>query len=93
MRKSTYSAECADYVLCFGGLCTVLSDVSENKYSFASLFLSLAVAVTNEFIRSFLDKTSLASDILMDFHGAIIGFLYCSQIQRLFGEKEINVSS
>ena len=38
------------------------------------LFYTLSVAVTDEFIQSFFDRTSLVSDVLIDFAGALLGF-------------------
>lgn len=39
------------------------------------LFLSMSVAVTDEFIQSFSDRTSCLKDVLIDFSGACGGFL------------------
>ncbi len=38
------------------------------------LFYTLAVAVTDEFIQSFFERTSQVSDVLIDFSGALLGF-------------------
>ena len=38
------------------------------------LFYVLSVAVTDEFIQSFSDRTSSVKDVLIDFSGALIGF-------------------
>ena len=38
-----------------------------------SLFGILSVAVVDEFIQSFSDRTSLVADILLDFGGAVTG--------------------
>ena len=41
----------------------------------SALFYVLLVAVLDEYIQSFSDRTSLVGDILLDFSGALIGFL------------------
>ena len=45
------------------------------KYYSMTLFYVLAVAVIDEHIQSFSDRTSSTSDILLDFAGAVIGML------------------
>ena len=40
-----------------------------------SLFGILMVAVIDEYIQSFSDRTSLVADILLDFSGAVVGLL------------------
>ena len=45
------------------------------KYYSMTLFYVLAVAVIDEHIQSFSDRTSSTSDILLDFTGAVIGML------------------
>lgn len=40
---------------------------------FFPLFTTLAVAVTDEFIQSFFDRTSAVKDIVLDFSGACVG--------------------
>lgn len=48
-----------------------------------SLFLILSVAVIDEFIQSFSDRTSLVADILLDFGGAVVGLLVTIAIVRV----------
>lgn len=43
------------------------------KLLFCGLFGTLAVAVADEYIQSFTGRTSLVSDVLIDFTGALIG--------------------
>lgn len=38
------------------------------------LFISLFVAVADEFIQSFTDRTSAVADVLIDFSGSLFGF-------------------
>ena len=48
-----------------------------------SLFGILMVAVIDEFIQSFSDRTSLVADILLDFSGAVVGLLLTVAVFRL----------
>lgn len=47
------------------------------KYFGYGLFFVLSVAVTDEYIQSFSDRTSSVKDVLIDFTGAVIGFCIC----------------
>ena len=48
------------------------------KYFGYGLFCVLAIAVTDEYIQSFSDRTSSVKDVLIDFTGALIGFVICT---------------
>ncbi len=48
------------------------------KYLGYGLFSVLAIAVTDEYIQSFMDRTSSVKDVLIDFTGAMIGFVICT---------------
>lgn len=48
-----------------------------------SLFGILMVAVIDEYIQSFSDRTSLVADILLDFGGAVVGLLLTVGVARL----------
>lgn len=50
------------------------------KYLGYGLFYVLAVAVTDEYIQSFSDRTSSVKDILIDFTGAMVGFCICAVV-------------
>ena len=74
VRKGAHLAE-----FCLLGI-TVISVVLAVgfKYFGYGLFFVLAVAVTDEYIQSFFDRTSSVKDILIDFTGAMIGFVICA---------------
>ncbi len=44
------------------------------------LFYLLSVAVTDEYIQSFLDRTSLVSDVILDFIGCIVGVVISATV-------------
>lgn len=48
-----------------------------------SLFGILMVAVIDEYIQSFSDRTSLVADILLDFSGAVVGLLLTIAVAKL----------
>lgn len=74
VRKGAHLAE-----FCLLGF-LVLAAVGEIKKRVPDIlgfgfFYVLMVAVTDEFIQSFSDRTSSVKDVLIDFTGAMIGFL------------------
>ena len=54
------------------------------KFTGYGLFYVLAVAVTDEYIQSFLDRTSSVKDVLIDFTGAVIGIAVYSSVVLIF---------
>lgn len=71
----------------------VLSATSEMKKKHMQFigfgfFYVLLVAVTDEYIQSFSDRTSSVSDVLIDFAGAMLGFCGCILLNSLI--KAIN---
>ena len=54
------------------------------KFAGYGLFYVLAVAVTDEYIQSFSDRTSSVKDILIDFTGSVMGFAVCSLTVLVF---------
>ncbi len=53
-----------------------------------AFFYVLAAAVTDEFIQSFTGRSSMVSDVLIDFAGAMIGFCLVAVIRKLCKSKE-----
>ncbi|WP_195513619.1 VanZ family protein [Turicibacter sanguinis] len=50
-----------------------------------SLFMILSVAVMDEYLQSFVARTSSVSDILIDFSGGMTGILILYLIKKVFG--------
>lgn len=74
VRKGAHLAE-----FCLLGF-VVLAAAAEIKKKVAGItgfgfFYVLAVAVTDEFLQSFFERTSSVSDVIIDFTGALIGFI------------------
>lgn len=61
---------------CLGISLTLFTACVKNKFLYGFfLFYALAVAVTDEYIQTFSERTSSVKDIVLDFFGAVIGFL------------------
>jgi len=75
VRKTAHAIEFAALSISIG--IVFLSVYGKNGRIFVSmpLFLVLSVAVIDEFIQSFNDRTSCLKDVLIDFSGACGGFL------------------
>jgi len=74
VRKAAHFVEFAALGLCLGGL----SDGFHTRFwrdslVFFPLFTVLSVAVTDEFIQSFSDRTSAVKDVILDFGGGAFG--------------------
>ncbi len=71
-------AHFAEYCL-LGIECTIatalLSKRALSPYIWADLFAVLMVAVIDEFVQTFVGRTSLVSDVLIDFSGSFVGIL------------------
>ncbi len=84
VRKAAHMTEFCVLALLICWLAAVLNK-SLHGYG---LFYTLSVAVTDEFIQSFFDRTSLVSDVLIDFTGALIGFGIVLLIKKLKKRKK-----
>ena len=65
---------------------------SKRFYSFGCFYV-LAIAVIDEFIQSFSDRTSSVGDVLLDFCGFIIGavvVLICVAVFRVIAKRKEN---
>ena len=52
-----------------------LAGKAVTPYIWADLFVVLMVAVIDEFVQSFVGRTSLVADVLLDFSGAVAGIV------------------
>lgn len=71
----------------FGASLTAISFLIGKKiftpWIFMPMFLTLAAAVADEYVQSFTGRTSLVSDIVIDFSGGISGILIAVVIYAL----------
>ena len=69
-------AHLAEYFL-LGAECALVAALLSGgrplRYIWSCLFVPLAVAVMDEFLQQFAGRTSLVSDVVVDFAGAIVG--------------------
>lgn len=75
IRKLAHGTEFCMLAICLGGLLWSIYAAWGRTVPFLGLFLALGVAVTDEFIQSFTGRTSSVRDVLIDFSGALVGFL------------------
>ena len=74
VRKAAHFMEFAALGLCLGGLADGLrTRFWRSSLVFFPLFTVLSVAVTDEFIQSFSDRTSAVKDVILDFGGGAFG--------------------
>jgi len=71
--------KCAHFTefMVLGAELILLKLSSKKPQIFTATFLALSVAVIDEFIQSFSDRTDSVSDILLDFGGAVFGMAVC----------------
>ena len=75
VRKGAHLAEFALLGALTFLLVRALTEFSGVKLLSCGLFGTLAVAVIDEYIQTFTGRTSLVSDVLIDFSGALLGML------------------
>ena len=85
VRKAAHFAEFGTLGFCMGmtadGVCRPFWRGSR---VFVLLFAGLGVAVTDEFIQSFFDRTSSVCDVLLDFAGAAAGVIFAALLITIF---------
>ena len=74
-RKAAHVIEFAALGLCVGIVFVCIYGKSKKIFISLPMLLTLSVAVTDEFIQSFSDRTSCLKDVLIDFSGACGGLL------------------
>ena len=76
VRKGAHLTEF--FILGFAVMCVI--QTAGLKYLGYGLFSVLSIAVIDEYIQSFSDRTSSVKDVLIDFTGAMLGFIVCTVI-------------
>lgn len=75
VRKAAHFVEFAALGICTGGYALNLGYLHERKYLALPAWLTLAVAVSDEFIQGFSGRVSMVSDVVLDYSGALFGLL------------------
>lgn len=93
VRKAAHFVEFAALGLCLGGLTDGLHRrFWRGSLVFFPLFVVLSVAVTDEFIQSFSDRTSAVKDVILDFSGGVFGLAAaCIIFAALYARKKREV--
>lgn len=87
IRKAGHFTEYACFSLFFGNLCRSAGELRRNNWQLLSLFVCLAVAVSDEFLQSFTGRGSSVRDVVLDFSGALLGFYIVWLWHRLSRNK------
>ncbi|MBE7056984.1 MAG: hypothetical protein E7388_06055 [Ruminococcaceae bacterium] len=77
VRKCAHLTEFAALGFSVSGLVEETKKKYNKTYYGAGLFYGLLIAVTDEYIQSFSDRTSSVKDVMIDFTGFVIGTLVC----------------
>lgn len=75
IRKAAHFAEFAVLGICAGGYALNLGYLHERTYLALPAWLTLAVAVCDEWIQSFSGRASMVTDVVLDYAGALAGLL------------------
>ncbi len=84
VRKTAHFAEYFLLGLEFSVITLMISKKIFTPWLFMPLFSTLFTAVIDEFIQSFTGRTSLLSDVLLDFFGGVCVFVFYICIYALF---------
>lgn len=80
VRKAAHLVEfCCLGMAVKGFLLQLKKDYEKTFYGWGC-FYALAVAVTDEYIQGFSDRTSSVKDVLLDFSGALLGILFVTLV-------------
>ena len=75
IRKAAHFAEFAVLGICAGGYALNLGYLHERLYVALPAWLTLLVAVCDEWIQSFSGRASMVTDVMLDYAGALAGLL------------------
>ena len=75
IRKAAHFTEYACFGLFFGRFSLLLGRIRGVHYISMPLFVALSVAVSDEYLQYFTGRGSAVTDVVLDFSGAVFGFL------------------
>ena len=75
IRKAAHFAEFSALGVCIGGYTTSLGHEHGRKYIALPAWLTLMVAVCDEFIQTFSGRAGMVEDVVLDYCGAVFGLL------------------
>ena len=92
VRKTAHFVEFAALGVCLGGAADGLRRPFWRDWLvFFPLFSLLSVAVTDEFIQSFSDRSSAVKDVILDFSGGVTGLIVVCVLIALYARKKREV--
>ena len=75
VRKMAHFIEFSALGVCIGGYAVNLGLIRGRKYIALPAFLTLLIAVSDEYIQTFSGRGGLVTDIVIDYSGAVFGLL------------------
>ena len=75
IRKAAHFAEFSALGVCIGGYAVNLGYESGRRYIALPAWLTLCVAVCDEFIQTFSGRAGMVEDVVLDYCGAVFGML------------------
>ena len=83
VRKLAHGFEFAVLGVCSGGLMWCVAEMRGRYHISTAILFPLVIALADEFIQSFNDRSSEVRDVLIDFCGALVGLAVVSLIEYL----------
>lgn len=91
VRKAAHFVEFCILGVFVAGLARSMEKCFARRYIAAPILYCLMVAVADEYLQSFQDRTSSVSDVVLDFFGAVFGILIITLIARIFKKQDRKV--
>ena len=88
VRKAAHFIEFAALGVCAGGFGAALSAVKKRRFWALPPVICLAVACCDEFIQSFMERTSSIKDVALDCTGSLFGLLLAAAAVWLLHHKK-----
>lgn len=76
VRKLAHFSEFAMLAVFASGVAYMLTKIFNRVFVTLPMFYVLVVAVLDEFIQTFSDRAGMITDVLIDYSGALLGFLF-----------------
>jgi len=86
VRKTAHFLEFCALGFVASGLVSSIRKLFGKEFMFFTAFYTLAVAVIDEYIQSFSDRSSMVQDVFIDFSGALFGMLCFTVARFLIGK-------
>lgn len=88
VRKAAHFVEFSALGICAGGYAVNLGRINGRKYIAMPAWLTLMIAVCDEFIQVFSGRAGMVEDVVLDYCGALFGLMIVALYVRLQSCKE-----